>query len=174
VSKFVVSSLWLKIGAQHRPYNKLGHGPLFRELAFPGIKEHNGNMTADTLTVPLATDCVGHLEKRLTRELGAAAEEWSECASALTLWEDEHLLDSPAEDLLARHQATVERLLQFGKLLSSVVESPDFPDKQLAAMVSATQQMLQDKLVMWHGTISQQRRKATLLSPICHLAAVAP
>jgi len=131
-------------------------------------------MTADTLTVPLATDCVGHLEKRLTRELGAAAEEWSECASALTLWEDEHLLDSPAEDLLARHQATVERLLQFGKLLSSVVESPDFPDKQLAAMVSATQQMLQDKLVMWHGTISQQRRKATLLSPICHLAAVAP
>ena len=82
--------------------------------------------------------------------------------------------DSPAEDLLARHQATVERLLQFGKLLSSVVEYPDFPDKKLAAMVSATQQMPRDKLVMWHGTMSRQQRKATLLSPICHLAAVAP
>jgi len=111
-------------------------------------------MTAETLTLPLATDCVGHLEKRLARELEAEAEEWSECASALTLWEDEHLLDSPAEDMLARHQATVERLLQFGKLLSSVVEHPGFPDKKLAAMVSATHQMLQDKRVMWQGVRS--------------------
>ena len=115
-------------------------------------------MTADHLTVPLATVCVGHLEKRLARELGAEAEEWSECASALTLWEDEHLLHSPAQDLLGRHQATVERLLQFGKLLSSIVERPDFQDKKLAAMVAATQQMLQDKLVMWHGAMSGERR----------------
>jgi hypothetical protein len=81
-----------------------------RELAFPGIEEDNGNMTAELLTVPLATDCVSHLEKRLAREMDAEAEEWSECASALTLWEDEHLLDNPSEDLLSRHQATVERL----------------------------------------------------------------
>lgn len=119
-------------------------------------------MTADTLTVPLAIDCVGHLEKRLTRDLVAGAEEWSECASALTLWEDEHLLERPAEDLLARHQATVERLLQFGRLLSSIVEHPGFPDKNLAAMVSVTQQMLQDKLLMWHGNMSQERREEIL------------
>jgi len=133
-----------------------------RDLAFPDIAEHNGNMTADVLTVPLATDCVGHLEKRLARELGAEAEEWSECASALTLWEDEHLLDNPAEDLFSRHQATVEWLLQFGKLLLSIVEHPDFPDKKLAAMVLATQQMLQDKLVMWHGAMSRERREKIL------------
>ena len=121
-------------------------------------------MTAETLTVPLATDCVGHLEKRLARELATEAEEWSECASALTLWEDEHLLDNPAEDLLARHQATVERLLQFGKLLSSVVAHPGFPDTQLAAMVLATQQMLQDKLLMWHGNMSREQREQILAS----------
>jgi hypothetical protein len=124
-------------------------------------------MTALTLTVPLATDCVGHLEKRLARELAAEAEEWSECASALTLWEDQHLLDSPSDDLLGRHQATVERLLQFGKLLLSVVEHPDFPDKELTAMVSATQQCLQDKLVMWHGTMSAERRE-TILTAVFH------
>jgi hypothetical protein len=116
-------------------------------------------MTADNLTLPLATDCVGNLEKRLARELATEAEEWSECASVLTLWEDQHLLDSPAENMLRRHQATVERLLQFGKRLSSFVEHPDFPDKNLAAMVSATQQMLRDKLVMWHGTMSPERRE---------------
>jgi hypothetical protein len=116
-------------------------------------------MTVETLTVSLATDCVGHLEKRLAKELATEAEEWSECASALTRWEDQHLLDRPDDDLLPRHKATVERLLQFGKLLSSVVDQPDFPDKGLAAMVSATQQMLQDKLVMWHGAMSHEQRE---------------
>src|ERR1039458_1427692 len=124
-------------------------------------------MIADTLTVPLATDCVGHLEKRMARELATEAEEWSECASALTHWEDQHLLDSPAGDLLTRHQATVERLLQFGKLLSSVVENPDFPDKTLAAMVSATQQLLQNKMVMWHGTMSHAQRE-NILAAVFH------
>jgi hypothetical protein len=129
------------------------------DLAFAGIRGHSKGMIAVTPTVPLATDCVGHLERRLARELAAEAEEWSECASALTLWEDEHLLDNPAEDLLARHQATVERLLQFGKLLSSVVEQPDFPNDKLTALVSATQRMLQDKLAMWHGAMSLERRE---------------
>ncbi|HXR08245.1 MAG TPA: hypothetical protein VN765_12995 [Candidatus Acidoferrum sp.] len=124
-------------------------------------------MTAETLTVPLATDCVGHLEKRLAKELATEAEEWSECASALTRWEDQHLLDNSEEDLLPRHKATVERLLQFGKLLSSVVDQPDFPDKELAAMVSATRQMLQDKLVMWHGTMSHAQRE-NILAAVFH------
>ena len=119
-------------------------------------------MTAVIPTVPLATDCVGHLEKRFARELAAQAEEWSECASALTRWEDEHLLDNPAEDLLMSHHATVERMLQFGKLLLSAVENPDFPEKNLTEMVSATQRMLQDKLVMWHGAMSAERREKIL------------
>ena len=131
-------------------------------IAFTFFRGQNKGMTAATPTVPLATDCLGHLERRLARELAAEAEEWSECAGALTLWEDEHLLDSPAADLLARHQATVERLLQFGKLLLTVVEQVDFSDKELAAMVSATQQCVQDKLVMWHGTMRAARREEIL------------
>jgi hypothetical protein len=131
-------------------------------FAFPALQADNKGMTAATPTVPLATDCVGHLEKRLARELVAEAEEWSECASALTLWEDQCLLDTPSEELLARHKATVERLLQFGKLLLSVVEHSEFPDKKLGAMVSATQQCLQDKLAMWHGDMTAERRDKIL------------
>jgi hypothetical protein len=141
--------------------------PRFRQLAFRQNCGHNTSMTAETLTVPLATDCVGHLERRLARELATETEEWSECASALTRWEDQHLLNGSEDDLLPRHKATVERLLQFGKLLSSVADQPDFPDKQLAAMVSATQQMLQDKLVMWHGTMSRARRE-NILAAVFH------
>ena len=36
------------------------------------------------------------------------------------------------------------------------------PDKKLAAMVSATERMLQDKLIMWHGKINQHRREEIL------------
>ena len=119
-------------------------------------------MTAESLTLPLASDFVGHMEKRLMNELAAAAGEWSECATALTRWEDEHLLDNPSADLLQRHKATTERLLRFGKTLSLAAADPDFPDKKLAAMVSATERMLQDKLVMWHGKMKNERREKIL------------
>ncbi|MBI3851204.1 MAG: hypothetical protein HY298_13160 [Verrucomicrobia bacterium] len=119
-------------------------------------------MTAESLTLPLASDVVGHMEKRLMNELGAAADEWSECATALTRWEDEQLLDNPGADLLQRHKATTERLLRVGKTLSLAVAHPDFPDKKLAAMVSATERMLQDKLTMWHGKMNSKRREEIL------------
>lgn len=121
-------------------------------------------MTTESLTLPLASDFVGHMEKRLMNELATAGEEWSECATALTRWEDEHLLDKPGDDLLRRHRTTTERLLRFGKTLSLAVAHPDFPDKKLAAMVAATERMLQDKLTMWHGKMNSKRREEILQS----------
>jgi hypothetical protein len=69
-------------------------------------------MPADSLAVPLATDVVGRLEKRLLSSLSA----WSESASALTLWEDEHLLENPSPELLQRHKATLEQLIRLGAI----------------------------------------------------------
>ena len=74
-------------------------------------------MIADTLTLPLMPDLVGHLEAHLVRALAAAVEDWSQCATTLTHWEDEHLLDQPTPELLVRHKATTERFLRFGKLV---------------------------------------------------------
>ena len=119
-------------------------------------------MTTDSLTLALPADWLGHLEKRLMAQLTAAAEEWSECATELTHWEDEHLLENPSEELLQRHRATTERLLRFGQQLSLAIGSPDFPDKKLVEMVSATRQMLHNKLTMWHGKMTIERRNEIL------------
>ena len=112
--------------------------------------------------LPLPADSLGHLEKRLISGLSSAAEEWSEWATALTHWEDEHLLENPPEELLQRHRATTERLLRFGQQLSLAIGSPDFPDKKLVEMVTATRQMLQNKLTMWQGKMTSERRDEIL------------
>src|SRR5437016_5515624 len=96
-----------------------------------------------------APDLIGHLEKRLLAEFALTAEEWSHCISALTKWEDEHLLDNPTAELLRAHKATLQRLLAFGRFISPTTEQPDFPDRSTAEMVAATQVVLQDKLQMW-------------------------
>jgi hypothetical protein len=42
-------------------------------------------------------------------------------------------------------------MISFGELLFSATSSPAFPDREIAGMVAATQQMLKDDLAMWHG-----------------------
>lgn len=122
-------------------------------------RRHTTGMAADSLTVPLATNVVGHLEKRLVSSLETLVEEWSESASALSFWEDEHLLEAPGADLLARHKTTIEHLIRIGKLLSIVAIEPDFPNRGLHQVIASTLRMLQDKLRMWHGGLSHEQRE---------------
>lgn len=121
-------------------------------------------MPVDTLALPLATDVVGGLEKRLLASFAAAAEEWSELASALTDWEDEHLLDDPAPEMLNRHKATNLQLINLGKILSAASSHPEFSNPRLSRMISATQQMLQDKLIMWHTELPEENREQIIRS----------
>jgi hypothetical protein len=102
------------------------------------------------IAVPV-DDVVGRLQKRWLASFVETVEEWSACVSALSRWEDEHLLDGATPGLLADHKATVERLLTFGRFLSLVTANSDFPDVRIGEMVAATQVVLQDKLRMWHG-----------------------
>jgi hypothetical protein len=97
-----------------------------------------------------APDLVGHLEKRLLGEFALTAEEWSRCVSTLTRWEDDNLLETPTDESLRVHKATVQRLLEFGRFLSLVTGQASFSDRPTAEMVAATQSALQDKLRMWH------------------------
>ena len=127
--------------------SKVRESPLASRASLPHIQA----MSVETLSVPVVPDFLGRVQDRLLREFAAAVHDWSECVAALTRWEDEHLLDHPAPDLLERHKATLQRLMQFGKLLSRSMEQPDFPDRQLAEIVAATQSAYRDKLAMWHG-----------------------
>ena len=111
-----------------------------------------------------APDLVGHLEKRLLAEFALAAEEWSGCISALTEWEDDHLLDKPTPELLDAHKATVQRLLAFGRLISLATGQPAFPDRSTSEMVAATQLVLKEKLQMWHRPRMSQVESDRILS----------
>jgi hypothetical protein len=116
-------------------------------------------MPADSLAVPLATDVVGQMEKRLLRSLDFSAEEWSDSVTALTAWEDENLLDNPSPEQLRRHKATVEQLIRVGRVLSLATGHPDFPARATAELIAATQRMLEDKLAMWRGKMSENKRQ---------------
>src|ERR1043166_1323451 len=101
------------------------------------------------IAVP-APDVIGQLEKHLIAEFAMAVEQWSKYISTLSTWEDDHLLDDAKPESLAAHKRMVERLLAFGRFISLVTEQPEFPDRQTAEIVTATQATLQDKLLMWH------------------------
>jgi hypothetical protein len=124
---------------------------------------HTLAMITEFPAVPLVPDFIGQVETRLRRELAAAVEDWGLCVTALTHWEDDHLLDGPSVEMLARHKQNVERLLQFGQFLVLATEQPDFPDRSLASVVMATQQCLRDKLVLWHGPTLSEERRAEIL-----------
>jgi hypothetical protein len=116
------------------------------------------------LILPLVPDYIGHLEERLLREFALAVEDWSRCVSQLSRWEDEHLLENPTPELLARHQATLQRLLRFGQLISLSTAHPDFPDQDLAKLVAATLRCFEDKLLMWHGPRMSQDESDRILA----------
>src|SRR5262245_7013108 len=99
-------------------------------------------MISDRLATPRMPESIGQLETHFQRELAAVIEDWSRCTNALSQWEDENLLDNPSAELLTKHREMIERLQRLGHLLALVTGQPDFPDKELAAIVSATQNCL--------------------------------
>ena len=118
-----------------------------------------GYMGTATLTgrfqAPLDSEAL--FQKLVERlQFSAAAEEWSRCINDLNRWEDEHLLvDNPGPESHARHKKIVERLMFFGQLCALVTSHPEFDDSETAGMVFATQQVLRDKLRMFHHPMDQ-------------------
>jgi len=104
-----------------------------------------------SVSIPTVPDFVGMLETRIVRELAGLADEWGHCVSALTPWEDDHLLDNPTADLLASHKTTIENLLRLGRFINRSTDQPDYPDRKTSEIVSAALELLADKLRMWHA-----------------------
>ncbi len=102
------------------------------------------------------------LEAHILQEFAEGVAIWGQTVTALSRWEDEHLLDNPNEEVLAAHRRTVERLIHFGHFLARTTEHPDFPDTALKENVAATLQTLRDKIPLWHGTIPKEEADAIL------------
>ena len=93
------------------------------------------------------------LVKRL--QFAKSVEEWSRSINSLNRWEDEHLLvDNPSPERLAQHKKILDRLMTFGQFCALVTSCPEFTDSDTANMVFATQQILRDKLRIFHHPVT--------------------
>jgi hypothetical protein len=120
-------------------------------------------MIADALAVPLVPDFMEYVESHFRRELDSVVHEWSRCTRLLAEWENQHLLDNPVPELMARHKHANERLLRFGEFLLLAVEQPGIASQQLRDIVRATQHCLHDKLSLWHGQALTSQNRSEIL-----------
>jgi hypothetical protein len=102
------------------------------------------------------------LWERLFNEFPASAEEWSRSVNRLNRWEEEHLLGNPSPKDLAEHRKYVERLMFFGQLCAFVAAHPELGDVKTAQMVAATQEVLRNKLLMFHDPMPTEEADAIL------------
>ena len=99
----------------------------------------------------------------MVREFPASAEEWSRSVNRLNRWEEQHLLvDDPRPERLAEHRKRVERLMFLGQLCALVAAHPALGDSDTARMVTATQEVLRNKLKMFHEVMEPDRAEAIL------------
>jgi len=115
-----------------------------------------------TVSVDEPADLAGGLAKRLQRYFKAHVEDWYDVCRQLTAWEERHLIDQPTPERLAEHGRLLDKLEQTGKWLSVATQSPDFPDRPTAELVTMTLQDLKDRRSLWHGTLSPERREEIL------------
>ena len=120
-------------------------------------------MTVDALAMPLVPDFMEYVESHFRRELDSVVQDWSRCTRLLAEWENDHLLDNPAPEIMATHRQATERLLRFGQFLLLAAEQSGMSNPDAGDMVRATQRCLQDKLSLWHGeTLTDQARSEIL------------
>ena len=103
------------------------------------------------------------LLERLLSDFPANAEEWSRSVNGLNRFEEEYLLvDNPDPRRLVEHRKRVERLMFFGQLCAFVATHPELGDADTAQMVTATQEVLRNKLRMFHQPMAPEQAEAIL------------
>jgi hypothetical protein len=120
-------------------------------------------MTVDALAMPLVPDFIEYVESHCRRELDSAVQDWSRCTRLLAEWENDHLLDNAAPEIMATHRQATERLLRFGQFLLLAAEQSDMCNPRARDIVRATQRCLQDKLSLWHGQILTEQVRSEIL-----------
>lgn len=104
------------------------------------------------------------LEARILQDFAEGVVAWGASVTALAQWEDEHLIENPTAEDLAFHRAMVDKLISFGRFLAVATEHSDFPDQTAKENVAATLRTLQDKIPLWHGTMSKMQAESILKS----------
>ena len=107
---------------------------------------------------------LGNFEARMRRNLRAAVEDWDEVCSALGAWESAHLTGDEFASAKEQHRAWVTKLLSWGQLMQQVTKDSGFSDQVIVARVNARVRHLQDKLALWHGTMTRDDEERIMRS----------
>lgn len=94
------------------------------------------------------------------------ARTWSQEVTELSRWQDDHLLDAPGEDALARNRAAIQHLLWLGGLLGRVVEDENFEDDPTRRMVAATMNTLRDMERLWASPLMSAAEADAVLARV--------
>jgi hypothetical protein len=116
-----------------------------------------------TATIPFESDSTQNLWDRLLADFPASVEEWSRSINGWNRWEEEHLLvERPSREDLAHHLKFIKRLMFFGQLFALVATHPEYGDAQTAEMVNASQEVLRNKLRMFHQPMDSEEAEKIL------------
>lgn len=97
------------------------------------------------------------LWQRVVMDFPAAVEEWSRGINNLSEWEAEHLsAENPTRANLALHRKKIERLMFFGQLCAVGAAHPDYGDVETAEIVTASLEVLRNKLRMFHHAMTRE------------------
>jgi len=117
----------------------------------------------NTAALPFDSETRPGVWETVINEFPASAEEWSRSVNRLNRWEEEHLLvDEPSAEKLAWHRKRIERLMFFGQLCALVATHPELGDTQTAEIVMATQEVLRNKLRMFHQPMAPDAAEGLL------------
>ncbi len=98
----------------------------------------------------------------MLRNFRAAVDDWDEVCSALGAWESQHLTSDHPGSAQAQHRAWVAELISWGLMVHRATEDPGFPDRALAARVTARLRHLEDKLALWHHDMTAAEEERIL------------
>ena len=118
--------------------------------------------TPDATRVEPAPGFVGSLQHRLVRQFKVQVADWQDTCGELTAWEDRHLIDSPSPERRAEHAAMLDELGRVGRWLAEASRQAGFDDTEVTGQIQLTLQDLQDSRAMWHGQVSEVRRREIL------------
>ena len=102
------------------------------------------------------------LTARLVRYFKAQVEDWYDVCRQLSAWEERHLIEQPTPERLAEHARLLDELEHAGRWLAQATQTPDFPDRATAELVSMTVQDLKDRRALWHGPMTAEQRESVL------------
>lgn len=119
------------------------------------------NAAADISLADAKDSFVEKLQRRLLRQFRLQVADWQETCRELPEWEDQNLLDSSGSNL-DKHAEMVGELERVGLLLLELGRHPEFQDTESIQQLELTPRDLADSGAMWHGNLSDERRRDVL------------